>query len=112
MPLFGKGDKGFTLISVEGFVNAFVGYFRGIGQVKIPVIGTILHMTLRVLCAPYLVQKMGLTGIALATGIGWMSVVLFQLSCYKVNSVLKLIRIVQLFKKHSCYNKGEKITYK
>lgn len=62
---------------------AFVGYFRGTGQVHVPFLGTTLHISLRVILSHLLVSRMGLPAIALATGLGWFFVVAFQLIMYK-----------------------------
>ncbi len=58
--------------------SAFVGWYRGSGKVNIPVIGTILHISIRVILSYLLIQRFGLKSVAFATGIGWVSVVLFQ----------------------------------
>ena len=58
--------------------NAFVGWFRGLGMVNIPVIGTCLHISIRVVLSWLLIGRMGLAGVALATGVGWVCVVTFQ----------------------------------
>ncbi|MBY2476512.1 MATE family efflux transporter [Clostridioides difficile] len=58
--------------------SAFVGWYRGSGKVNIPVIGTILHISIRVILSYLLIQRFGLKSVAFATGIGWISVVLFQ----------------------------------
>ena len=58
--------------------SAFVGYFRGIGRVKIPFIGTTIHITIRVILSYLLVSTLSLGAVALATGIGWVVVVAFQ----------------------------------
>ncbi|MBT9779884.1 MATE family efflux transporter [Clostridium sp. MCC353] len=57
--------------------NAFVGYFRGTGRVNIPVIGTTLHISIRVLLSCLLAPSLGLPAISLATGAGWAAVVTF-----------------------------------
>ncbi len=62
---------------------AFVGYFRGIGKVLVPVLGTTLHIGLRVLLSCFLVSKLGLSAVAIATGFGWIIVVLYQSITYK-----------------------------
>lgn len=54
--------------------NTFAGYFDGIGCVSIPFIGSTCHIALRVLLSWILVGKMGLSAVALATGLGWLSV--------------------------------------
>lgn len=58
--------------------SAFVGWYRGSGKVNIPVIGTILHISIRVILSYLLIQRFGLRSVAFATGMGWISVVLFQ----------------------------------
>ena len=63
--------------------SAFVGYFRGSGRVKIPFIGTTIHISVRVILSYLLVSKLSLGAVALATGIGWIVVVVFQISVFK-----------------------------
>lgn len=58
--------------------SAFVGFYRGSGKVNIPLIGTTLHISVRVLLSYLLASSMGLGAIALATGIGWIVVVSYQ----------------------------------
>lgn len=53
------------------------GYFHGRGKVSLPVIGTTIHITMRVILAHFLAPALGLGAVAVATGIGWMTVVLF-----------------------------------
>ena len=75
------------LISVFYFLcfvgNVFVGYYRGRGMVQVPVIGTCLHITVRVILSYLLAGRMGLRAVALATGIGWMFVVAYHSSVYR-----------------------------
>lgn len=58
--------------------SGLVGYFRGIGMVHVPVIGTTINITTRVLLASLLTGRFGLAGLAGATGMGWMMVVGYQ----------------------------------
>ncbi|WP_227861003.1 hypothetical protein [Clostridioides sp. ES-W-0016-02] len=58
--------------------SAFVGWYRGSGKVNIPVIGTVLHISIRVIISYLFIQQFGLKTIAFATGIGWVSVVTSQ----------------------------------
>lgn len=51
--------------------NAFVGYLDGIGKVQYPFIGAASHITLRILLSYLLIGRMGLTAVALASGLGW-----------------------------------------
>ena len=46
--------------------NTFVGYFRGRGQVTVPVYGTIIQISARVILSYALIRPMGLSGVALA----------------------------------------------
>lgn len=63
--------------------NAFVGFYRGSGRINIPVVGTVIHISIRVILSYTLVHSMGLSAVAIATGIGWITVVTFQYIIYK-----------------------------
>lgn len=63
--------------------NAGVGFFRGIGKISVPVIGSTLHISIRVVLSYLLIGRMGLEAVAFATGIGWISVVLYQIVVYR-----------------------------
>lgn len=67
--------------------NAFVGYFRGIGKMLVPTFGTMLHIGLRVLLSYLLVSRLGLSAVAIATGLGWVLVVTFQAILYRTTRV-------------------------
>lgn len=76
-----------AVISVFYFLcftgSSFVGFFRGIGRVEVPVIGTILQISIRVVMSYILIGFMGLKAVALATGIGWAAIVVYQIITYK-----------------------------
>jgi len=61
---------------------AFNGFFRGIGRVSIPTIGSTLHICIRVLLTELLIARLDIIAVALATGAGWIIVVLFHCFCY------------------------------
>lgn len=65
--------------------NAFVGYFRGIGRMRIPLIGTTMHIIVRAALSYLLIDSMGLKAVALATGIGWI-----LLAAYQIISLLRM----------------------
>lgn len=68
--------------------NSFVGLYRGLGMVHIPVIGTILHISIRVILSYLLIGHIGLAAVAVAAGIGWAAVVVFQNILYRRNKVM------------------------
>ena len=53
---------------------SFVGYFRGTGRVNLPVLGTTLHISIRVILSYLLIGRLRLGAVAIATGIGWIAV--------------------------------------
>lgn len=63
--------------------SSFVGFYRGIGMVKVPVTGTALQITIRVILSWLLIDRFGLEGVAAATGIGWLAIVVYQCVLYK-----------------------------
>ena len=82
-----NADQYMIVISVFYFLcftgSSFVGYFRGIGRVEVPVIGTIIQISVRVVLSYLLIGAMGLKAVALATGIGWAVIVLYQIITYR-----------------------------
>ncbi len=66
----------FYFLSYTG--SAFVGFYRGSGLVNIPLIGTTLHISLRVILSYLFVSSMGMDAVSYATGIGWIVIVIFH----------------------------------
>jgi len=63
---------------VSNFLGSgLAGYFQGRGRVNIPVIGSTGHISLRVLLSLLLAPILGLPAVALASGLGWIGVVIF-----------------------------------
>ncbi len=54
--------------------NTFAGYFEGIGRVAIPFIGAASHIALRGILSWIFIGDLGLSAVALATGLGWLFV--------------------------------------
>lgn len=67
----------FYLLCFTG--NTFVGFFRGVGRMHVLLIGTTLHITIRAVLSYLLVGSMGLRAVALATGIGWICMTIYQI---------------------------------
>ncbi len=82
-----NAEEYMLVISVFYFLcftgSSFVGFFRGIGRVEVPVIGTMLQMSVRVVLAYLLIGTMGLRAVALATGAGWAAIVVYQILTYQ-----------------------------
>ena len=68
--------------------SAYVGLYRGIGWVSVPVIGSSLQITIRVILAYALADSWGVAGVALATGIGWSAIITYQTVLYRVKRPL------------------------
>ena len=62
--------------------HAFVGWFRGNGRMNITFWGTTLQIVSRVVGTYLLVDALGLDAVALATGLGWVLIVLFHSSIF------------------------------
>ena len=58
--------------------SGYVGYYRGVGRVSVPVIGSTLQQTIRVILSYQLAGPMGLVGVAVSIGVGWSVIVLYQ----------------------------------
>ena len=70
----------FYFLSFTG--HSFVGWYRGVGRMNITFIGTTLQIAVRVVGTYLLVSSMGLDAVALATGLGWVIIVAFQLTVF------------------------------
>ena len=58
--------------------HSYVGHYRGIGRMNVTFIGTTLQIAVRVIGTYALVGLLGLNAVALATGLGWVIIVLFH----------------------------------
>lgn len=57
--------------------SGFAGFLRGRGRVGLPAIGAAGHISLRAALSWLLAPRLGLSAVALATGLGWVCVVSF-----------------------------------
>lgn len=57
--------------------SAFGGFFRGTGKVDRSFKGTVVQMSARVILTFILIKQLNLPGVALATGIGWIMIVVY-----------------------------------
>ena len=68
---------------------AYVGYFRGIGRVGVPFVGTTLHLSIRVILTHLIILRLGLPAVAIATGTGWILLICYQCAIYYSDSIRK-----------------------
>ncbi len=59
------------LYVLPGFTNGLQGFFRGMGQMTVTLVCTILQISIRALVIFFLVPRIGLTGAAWACMAGW-----------------------------------------
>lgn len=70
----------FYFLSFMG--HSYVGHFRGVGRMNITFWATTTQIAVRVAGTYLLVDLMGLNSVALATGIGWVVIVIFHTCCF------------------------------
>ncbi len=58
--------------------NGFQGFFRGMGRMKMTILGTTTQISIRTLFTILLAPNMGIQGIAYASMIGWSAMLLFE----------------------------------
>lgn len=64
---------------LPAFTNGLQGFFRGMGDMKITLVGTITQISLRVLFVFLLVPKVGMVGVAFASLLGWIGMLLVEI---------------------------------
>lgn len=97
MGLFSSGDNpGMLELGVDylglmaffyllpAFTNGVQGFFRGMGNMKITLISTIIQISVRVVFVYILVPSMGMTGVAFASLIGWVCMLAAEIPYYFV----------------------------
>ncbi len=64
---------GFYFLTFWG--NHVVGWFRAVGRMDVTFWGTTIQIIIRVILSYLMVDAMGLSAVALATGIGWIVII-------------------------------------
>ena len=77
----------FYFLSFTG--HAYVGHVRGVGRMNITFWATTTQIAVRVIGTYLLVNAMGLNSVALATGIGWVVIVIFHSCCFLLERPFK-----------------------
>lgn len=62
--------------------NGVQGFFRGMGKMYTTMAGTFLQSSIRTICTIIFAPVMGMTGIAFSCAIGWIGMLLFEVSYY------------------------------
>lgn len=70
-------------------MNAIQGFFRGMAQMKVVLIATVIQITLRTVFVYMMVPKIGIVGEAYACMIGWTVMFIFEFGYYFYKKPLK-----------------------
>ncbi|MCR5450588.1 MAG: MATE family efflux transporter [Solobacterium sp.] len=66
------------IYTLPGFTNGFQGYCRGVGKIPITILCTFIQISLRTIGTFLLAGRIGIKGIAAASGIGWAAMLMFE----------------------------------
>ena len=67
---------------LPAFTNGIQGFFRGMGNMKITLISTLIQISFRVIFVYILVPVIGMKGVAYASMIGWCLMLLYEVPYY------------------------------
>ncbi len=67
-----------------GLTNGFQGFYRGMGMMKMTLLGTFIQTSLRVISTVILVPRIGIYGVSFACAIGWSVMLLVEIPYYFV----------------------------
>lgn len=67
--------------------NSFQGYFRGIGMIQLAFKATFSQIIIRVILTYNMPTSMQLSAVAIATGIGWITMIIIQIISFRKNQV-------------------------
>jgi len=67
---------------LPAFTNGIQGFFRGMGNMKITLISTIIQISVRVVFVYILVPSVGITGVAFASMVGWICMLAAEIPYY------------------------------
>lgn len=65
-----------------GFTNGFQGFYRGMGMMKMTLLGTFIQTSLRVIATWILVPRVGIYGVAFACAVGWSVMLMVEVPYY------------------------------
>lgn len=64
------------------FTNGFQGFYRGMGKMKMTLLGTFIQTSLRVIATWILAPRLGIYGVAFACAVGWSVMLLVEVPYY------------------------------
>ena len=67
---------------LPSFTNGLQGFFRGMGNMKITLVSTIIQISFRVIFVYILVPHMGMISFAYASLIGWIFMLAYEVPYY------------------------------
>ena len=67
---------------LPAMTNGFQGFYRGMGRLRITLLGTFVQTSLRVIGTVLLAPRLGLPGIAFACAAGWSAMLAFEIPLY------------------------------
>lgn len=68
---------------ISGITNSFQGYFRGIGNLRVTLIATIIQIPIRVVLTYSLLGRFGIQAVVIGTTLGWICMTGYEMVCYK-----------------------------
>lgn len=68
---------------ISGFTNSFQGYFRGIGNLRVTLIATVIQIPIRVILTYSLLGRFGIQAVVIGTTLGWICMTLYELIFYR-----------------------------
>jgi putative MATE family efflux protein len=84
--MVGIGVSYLTLMAffylLPAFTNGLQGFFRGMGNMKITLVSTIIQISFRVIFVFLLVPRIGMSGVAYASFIGWALMLAYEVPYY------------------------------
>lgn len=67
---------------LPAFTNGMQGFFRGMGNMSITLVGTIVQISIRVIFVFLLTPTLGIQGVAYACAIGWTAMLMVEIPYY------------------------------
>ncbi len=66
------------IYTMPSLTNGFQGYCRGVGRIPVTILCTFIQISLRTIGTYLLAGRIGIRGIAAASGVGWLAMLLFE----------------------------------